>query len=136
MNKVILMGRVTKDTELKVSGETTIARNALAVDRPSSGGERSADFINLVAFGKVAEIMEKYCFKGTKILIEGRIQTGSYTNKDGQKIYTTDVVVTSIEFCESKNAASNRSANNSDEPDVGEPDVGEPDVGEEKLPWS
>lgn len=103
MNKVILMGRLTRDVETRYSGETAIARYTLAVDRKfKRDGEATADFINCIAFGKSAEFAEKYLSKGTKILVTGRIQTGSYTNKDGQKVYTTDIVVEEQEFAESK----------------------------------
>lgn len=107
MNKVILMGRLVRDPEVRYSqGEksTAIARYTLAVDRKfKRDGEPNADFINCIAFGKNGEFAEKYLHKGIKILVEGRIQTGSYTNKDGVKVYTTDVVVESCEFAESKN---------------------------------
>ena len=111
MNKVILMGRLTRDAEIRYSqGEssTAIARFSLAVDRRfrREGDEQTADFINCVAFGRTAEFMERFGRKGTKFVAEGRIQTGSYTNKDGQRVYTTDVVVESVEFAESKSAAS------------------------------
>lgn len=108
MNKVILMGRLTRDPEVRYSqGENAmaIARYTLAVDRRfnrNNGDENSADFIGCVAFGKAAEFAERYLHKGTKIVVAGRIQTGSYTNKDGQKVYTTDVVVEESEFAESK----------------------------------
>jgi len=110
MNKVILMGRLTRDPEVRYSqGEnaTAIARYTLAVDRRfnRNGDENSADFIGCVAFGKSAEFAERYLHKGTKIAITGRIQTGSYTNRDGVKVYTTDVVVEDQEFAESKNSA-------------------------------
>lgn len=109
MNKIILMGRLTKDPEVKYSqgnNPMAIARYTLAVDRKfKRDGEASADFINCIAFGKNGEFAEKYLHKGIKILVEGRIQTGSYTNKDGVKVYTTDVVVESFEFAESKNAS-------------------------------
>ena len=110
MNKVILMGRLTRDAEIRYSqGEssTAIARFSLAVDRRfrRDNEEQTADFINCVAFGKTAEFLERFGRKGTKFLVEGRIQTGSYTNKDGQKVYTTDVVVEQVEFAESKNAS-------------------------------
>lgn len=108
MNKIILMGRLTKDPEVRYSqGEKpmTIARYALAVDRKfKRDGEPNADFINCIAFGKNGEFAEKYLHKGIKIAVVGRIQTGSYTNKDGVKVYTTDVVVEEHEFAESKNA--------------------------------
>ncbi len=109
MNKVILMGRLTRDPEVRYSqGEsaTAVARYTLAVDRRfKRDGEQSADFINCVVFGKSAEFAEKYFHQGIKIAITGRIQTGSYTNKDGQKVYTTDVVVEEQEFAESKGAS-------------------------------
>ena len=109
MNKVVLMGRLTRDPEVRyVSGEnaTAIARYTLAVDRRfKRDGEQSADFINCVVFGKGAEFAEKYLRQGTKIAAVGRIQTGSYTNKDGQTVYTTDVVVEEQEFAESKNSS-------------------------------
>ena len=111
MNRVILMGRLTRDAEIRYSqGEssTAIARFSLAVDRRfrKEGDEQTADFINCVAFGRTAEFMERFGRKGTKFVAEGRIQTGSYTNKDGQRVYTTDVVVESVEFAESKSATS------------------------------
>ena len=107
MNKCMLMGRLTRDPEVRMSGDTAVARFSLAVDRRfKKDGEQTADFINCVAFGKTAEFIEKYGHKGTKFVVEGRIQTGSYTNKDGQKVYTTDVVVEQVEFAESKNSSS------------------------------
>lgn len=111
MNKVILMGRLTRDPEVRYTtgdNSSAYARYTLAVDRRvrRDGGEQTADFINCVAFGKSAEFAEKYLHKGTKMLISGRIQTGSYTNKDGVKVYTTDVVVEDQEFAESKATAS------------------------------
>ena len=113
MNKVILMGRLTRDPEVRMSGDTAVARFSLAVDRRfKKDGEQTADFINCVAFGKTGEFIEKYGRKGTKFVVEGRIQTGSYTNKDGQKVYTTDVVVEQIEFAESKASADGNTANN------------------------
>lgn len=113
MNKVILMGRLTRDPEVRMSGETAVARFSLAVDRRfKKDGEQTADFINCVAFGKTGEFIEKYGRKGTKFVVEGRIQTGSYTNKDGQKVYTTDVVVEQVEFAESKTSADGNTANN------------------------
>ena len=95
MNQVILMGRLTKDPEIKYTqgdNAMAIAKYNLAVDRMKKG---EADFISCIAFGKSAEFAEKYLHKGTKIAVTGRIQTGSYTNKDGQKVYTTDVIVSS-----------------------------------------
>ena len=109
MNKVILMGRLTRDPEVRYSaGENAlaIARYTLAVDRRfKRDGEATADFINCVSFGRTAEFAEKYFRQGIKIAISGRIQTGSYTNREGQKVYTTEVVVEEQEFAESKIAS-------------------------------
>lgn len=108
MNKVILMGRLVRDPEVRYSqgsNPMAIARYTLAVDRKfKRDGEPNADFINCIAFGKNGEFAEKYLHKGIKILVEGRWQSGSYTNRDGQKVYTNDCVVESCEFAESKNA--------------------------------
>ena len=110
MNKVILMGRLTRDPEVRYSqgdNPMAIARFSLAVDRRRTSNNQdgqTADFINIVTFGKLGEFAEKYLHKGTKVTLSGRIQTGSYTNKDGQKVYTTEVVADEIEFAESKNA--------------------------------
>ncbi len=100
MNIVALMGRLTADPKCGQSGETRYARFSLAVDR--RGKDAGADFISCVAFGKAAETAEKWLKKGSRIACDGRIQTGSYTNKDGQKVYTTDVIVGGWEFAESK----------------------------------
>ena len=106
MNKVIEIGRLTKDPEIRYSqgaNATCVARYTLAVDRKfKQEGQPNADFINCIAFGKLGEFAEKYLHKGTKIAVTGRIQTGSYKNKDGNTVYTTDVVVEEQEFCESK----------------------------------
>ena len=113
MNKVILMGRLTRDPEVRYTqgdNAMAIARYTLAVDRRQSRNnqeDQTADFINIVAFGKSGEFAEKYLHKGTKLVVSGRIQTGSYTNKDGVKVYTTEVVAEDQEFAESKNNASN-----------------------------
>ncbi len=110
MNHVVLMGRLTRDPDVRYGqGDTpmAIARYTLAVDRrrnPNNQEGATADFISCVAFGKSGEFAEKYLHKGTKIAVRGHIQTGSYTNKDGMKVYTTDVVIDEQEFCESKNA--------------------------------
>ena len=113
MNKVILMGRLTRDPEVRYSqGErpTAVARYTLAVNRTfKRAGEPDADFINCVAFGRTAEFAEKYFRQGIRIVISGRIQTGSYTNRDGVKVYTTDIIVDEQEFAESK-ASSDQSA--------------------------
>ena len=118
MNKVILMGRLTRDPEVRYSQAAeplAIARYTLAVDRrfqrrDNSGNEQTADFISCVAFGRNGEFAEKYLKQGTKIAITGRIQTGSYTNKDGNKVYTTEVVVEEQEFAESKAASAEHAA--------------------------
>ena len=103
MNVVSLMGRITKDPDVRQSGETSVTRFTVAVDRRfKREGEDSADFISCVAFGKTADFVGKYFTKGSRIALTGRIQTGSYTNKDGNKVYTTDVIAESVEFCESK----------------------------------
>lgn len=116
MNKVILMGRLTKDPEVRYSqgqNQTAVARFSLAVDRKfKRDNEPNADFLNCVAFGKVAEVIERYCGKGSKIMVDGRIQTGSYTNKEGVKVYTTDIVVESMEFCEKSGAGNNGNSGN------------------------
>ena len=108
MNKVILMGRLTRDPEVRYgAGEnsTAVVRYTIAVDRRfKRDGEQNTDFIGCVAFGRNAEFAEKYLCQGTKIVLTGRIQTGSYTNRDGQKVYTTDIVVEEQEFAESKAA--------------------------------
>lgn len=107
MNRVILMGRITKDVDARGDGNNMVARYSLAVDRrfKNKDGGYDTDFINIVAFGKSAEFAEKYFAKGMKVVITGRIQTGSYTNKDGQKVYTTDVVAEDQEFAESKKSS-------------------------------
>lgn len=111
MNKVILMGRLTRDPEMRYSSgenQTAVARYTLAVDRRfkrQGGDEQTADFIQCVVFGRGAEFAENYLHQGTKIVVEGRIQTGSYTNKDGQRVYTTEVIVENQEFAESKAAS-------------------------------
>lgn len=116
MNKVILMGRLTRDPEVRYSqgdNATAIARFTLAVDRRiKRDNEASADYINCVSFGRSAEFAEKYFHKGTKIVIVGRIQTGSYTNKDGQKVYTTDIVIEEQDFAESKAASQQNNSGN------------------------
>lgn len=117
MNKVILMGRLTRDPEVRYSqGERSmaIARYTLAVDRRGRRNQdgdqgQTADFINIVAFDRAGEFAEKYFRQGMRVLISGRIQTGSYVNKDGQKVYTTDVIVEDQEFADSKNSSSDNS---------------------------
>ena len=140
MNKVILMGRLTRDPEVRYSqGEqaTAIARYTVAVDRRfrRDGDSQSADFIGCVAFGRQAEFAEKYLRKGIKIALTGRIQTGSYTNRDGQKVYTTDVVVEEQEFAESKSASA---GNGGAAPQTADPDgfMSLPDGIDEELPFN
>ena len=115
MNKAILMGRLTRDPEVRYTqGESPMAitRFCLAVDRrvKKQEGQQTADFINCIAFGKTAESIEKYVKKGTKITLCGHIQTGNYTNKDGNKVYTTDIIVDEWEFAESRAAATSASS--------------------------
>ena len=119
MNKAILMGRLTRDPEVRYSqgdNQMAIARYTLAVDRRfnRNNDENTADFIPCVAFGKAGEFAERYFRKGTKIAVTGRIQTGSYTNKDGVKVYTTEVIVEEQEFAESKNSSANAAGNYDD----------------------
>ena len=145
MNKVILMGRLTRDPEIRYSqGEqsTAVARYTIAVDRRfrRDGDQQTADFINCVAFGRQGEFAEKYFRKGTKVLITGRIQTGSYTNREGQKVYTTDVVVEQQEFAESKAAGNGSNGNNSPLPSpntaAGDGFMNIPDGIDEELPFN
>ena len=141
MNKVILMGRLTRDPEIRYSqGErsTAVARYSLAVNRTfKRDGEPDADFINCVAFGRQAEFAEKYFRQGMRVLVSGRIQTGSYTNKEGQRVYTTDIIADDQEFADSKNA----SAGGKQAPEMGKP-IGDgfmsiPDgVEDESLPFN
>ncbi|MEE1256264.1 MAG: single-stranded DNA-binding protein [Lachnospiraceae bacterium] len=118
MNKAILMGRLTRDPEVRYTqgeNQMAIARYTLAIDRRfKRDGEQETDFISCVAFGKAGEFAERYFRKGTKVAITGRIQTGSYTNKDGVKVYTTDVVVEEQEFAESKNSNGNNTSNSNE----------------------
>ena len=152
MNKVILMGRLTRDPDVRysaVENSTAVARYTLAVDRRfHRDGDATADFIGCVAFGRQAEFAEKYLRQGTKIAITGRIQTGSYTNREGQKVYTTDVVVEEQEFAESKNAGGNNGGysapqHNNPAPSANTSDLGSadgfmniPDGIDEELPFN
>lgn len=149
MNKVILMGRLTRDPEVRYvngqNGNTAVARYTLAVDRKfKQEGQQEADFISCVAFGKAGEFAEKYFKKGLKILVTGRIQTGSYTNKDGQKVYTTDVVVEEQEFAESKKGMSESDKDARDQEalqaagytDAGDGFMNIPDGIDEELPFN
>lgn len=145
MNKVILMGRLTRDPEMRYSGgenSTAVARYTLAVDRRyKREGEAGADFISCVAFGRSAEFAEKYFHQGLKVVITGRIQTGSYTNRDGNKVYTTDVVVEDQEFTESKATAQrNREESSQEQPEPMPVDadgfMNIPDGIDEELPFA
>lgn len=139
MNRVVLMGRVTKDPDIRYTqGEKSmaIARYTLAVDRRTK--DKEADFISCVAFGKNGEFAGKYLRKGVKIVVSGRIQTGSYTNKDGQKVYTTDVVVEEHEFAESKATSQANSQPVSQKPlnDIGDGFMSIPDnIEDAELPF-
>lgn len=147
MNKVILIGRLTRDPEIRYANNennTCIANYTLAVDRrfKRQGDEQTADFIRCVAMGKNGEFAEKYLHQGIKIVVEGRIQTGSYTNKDGNKVYTTDVVVESHEFAESKAASGQNGNQSSSAPTRPEPASADsngfmniPDSIDEELPF-
>lgn len=137
MNKVTLLGRIVRDPEVRYStGEnaTAIARFSVAVNRKfkNAEGNYEADFINCVSFGKQAELIEKYFKKGSQICLSGRIQTGSYTNKEGNKVYTTDVVVEELDFVGSKSDNANASSSNSNG-NTGFMDI--PDVEEGELPF-
>lgn len=144
MNKVILMGRLTRDPEVRYSQnaqQTAVARFTLAVDRrfKRQGDDQAADFINCVAFGKTAEFAENYLRQGTKVVACGRIQTGSYTNKEGQRVYTTDVVIEELEFAESKKAQQYDSGSVAQRPEPSEAAdgfVNIPDGLEDELPFS
>ena len=146
MNKAILMGRLTRDPDVRYTqgkDSMCIARYTLAVDRmgKKQEGQPTADFINCVAFGKAGEFIEKYVKKGTKLAVTGRIQTGSYKNKDGNTVYTTDVIIESQEFAESKNAqtnVSNSSGNTSQQESSGGLDgfMNIPDNLDDQLPFA
>lgn len=129
MNKAILMGRLTRDPEVRYSqtdSNMAIARFSLAVDRrfKKQGDTVTADFFNCTAFGKQGEFVEKYLKKGTKIVVTGRIQNDNYTNKDGQKVYSVQIMVEEIEFAESKaSAQSNEGSDGGAQPQMGAPDA-------------
>lgn len=130
MNLSILTGRLTKDPEARQTANGSMARFTLAVDR--IGKDKNADFIPCVAFGKTADSAATYLHKGTKIALDGRIQTGSYTNKEGVKVYTTDVIVNHWEFCESKQQDRPRE----EEPDGMDGFMNVPDGIDEELPFN
>lgn len=140
MNKVILMGRLTRDPEIRYSqGATTtaVARFSIAVDRRfKREGEPDADFFNCTAFGKQAEFIERYIFKGTKIVLTGRVQNNNYTNKDGQMVYGTVVMVEEVEFAESKNASAGDQSQNAPITSGGDGFMNIPDGIDEELPFN
>ena len=141
MNKVILMGRLTRDAQTRYTEGTesmAISRFTLAVDRRTQRDQegQSADFISCVAFGKTGQFFEKYGQKGTKFAVEGRIQTGSYTNRDGPKVYTTDVVIETAEFAESKAAAGENQQRPQPVPDNGDGFMNIPDGIDDELPFT
>ncbi|RFZ77344.1 single-stranded DNA-binding protein [Lacrimispora amygdalina] len=140
MNNVQLVGRLTRDPEVRYSdGGSTVARFTLAVDRRfHKEGQQDADFISCVAFGKTAEFIEKYFSKGMRMGLIGRIQTGSYTNQEGQKIYTTDIYTDNVEFVESKGSSENGQGESRPEPSsAGDGFMHIPDdVGDEGLPFN
>ena len=151
MNKVVLMGRLTRDPDVRYTqgaNAMAIARYTLAVDRRfrRDSDSQTADFISCVAFGKSAEFAEKYLHQGTKMLVSGRIQTGSYTNKDGQRVYTTDVIVEEQEFAESKGNGGGFGGNNDGgftpdnftpaAPEAGSGFMNIPDGIDEELPFN
>lgn len=138
MNKWNGIGRLTRDITVTFAGDLAIAKSSIAVNRKfKRDGEPDADFINFVAFGKVAELMEKYTSKGSKIGIVGRIQTGNYTNKDGVKVYTTDIVVEEIDFLDSKASTENNEQQKETKHDpVGDGFMNIPDGTDEELPFN
>ena len=144
MNKVILMGRLTRDPEIRYSnGDSSmaIARFSIAVDRRfrRQGENSEADFFNCTAFGKQGEFVEKYLRKGTKVLVEGELRNDNYTNKNGEKVYSMNIVTNNIEFAESKNAGSDNSGYVPANPPAGEaPDsdfMNVPDIKDSDLPF-
>ena len=138
MNKIMLIGRLTRDPEIRYStndNNTAIARYTLAVNRPfRKNGEQQADFLPCIALGKTAEFAEKYLAKGMRVAVEGRIQTGSYTNQEGQKIYTTDVVVERQEFLEKRADNGQQSPDNANNYDDRYMDI--PNGIDEELPFN
>ena len=143
MNRAILMGRLTRDPEVRyTSGERSmaVARYTLACDRRgrnNSGDQPTADFINIVAFDKAGEFAERYFRQGMRVLVSGRIQTGSYTNREGQKVYTTEIVVDSQEFADSKGAGSGSGSGVAPSSPMGDGFMNIPDgVEDEGLPFN
>ncbi len=144
MNKVVLMGRLTRDPEMRVSqgdNALNIAKFSLAVDRRfQRNGEKETDFFNCTAFGKQADFVDRYLKQGTKILLVGRIQNDNYTNKEGQKVYSVQIIAEEIEFAESKNAGSTGGGAPAGRPDpgaaAGDGFMNIPDGIDEELPFN
>ncbi len=139
MNCVIITGRLTRDVDYRQNGESSLAKFTIAVDRRfKRDNEQGADFIPCIAFGKTSDFIAKYFTKGMKIGITGRIQTGSYTNREGQKVYTTDVVVENAEFVETKNTQNNENQNVQQDTSSNDDDgfMNIPDEINEELPFT
>lgn len=138
MNKVILVGRLTRDPEVRYTDSgTSIARFSLAVDRKyKREGEAEADFLNCTAFGKQAEFCEKYLKQGTKMVVVGRIQNNNYTDKDGQKVYSIQIMVDELEFAESKNASASQTSARPDPSTAGDGFMNIPEGLEDEVPFA
>lgn len=140
MNKVILMGRLTRDPEVRYSqgaSQTAVGRFSLAVDRRwKRDGEPDADFFNCTTFGKQAEFTEKYLRQGMKIVITGRIQNDNYTNKNGEKVYSVQILVEELEFAESKAAVEQRAGGGRPSPEQSDGFMRIPETAEEELPFN
>lgn len=139
MNKVALVGRLTKDVEMRNSGENALAKFSVAINRPfkDKNGEYTADFINCTAFGKTAEFVSNYFGKGDPIGVTGRIQTGKYTNKEGATVYTTDVVAESVEFvCGKKENGGDNSGNPKNNKAHSKPARNEPEEADDDYPFN
>lgn len=140
MNRCIFIGRATRDPDIRYTNGNNnmcIAKVSIAVDRKvKKEGEPTADFLNFIAFGKIGEFFEKYVKKGTKLAIESHVQTGNYTNKDGVKVYTTDFIVDSVEFCESKTSNSGNQTQTQEQPKTNDYDwMNVPNNIQEELPF-
>ena len=140
MNKVILMGRLTRDPEVRVStgnGNTVIGRFSIAVDRRfKKEGQAEADFFNCTTFGKQAEFVEKYLHKGTKVVVVGSVQNDNYTNKEGQQVYSVQIMVDEVEFAESKNSSNQNTPAGVSAPVQNDGFLNIPDGIEEELPFN
>lgn len=140
MNKVILLGNLTRDPEIRYSqgdNSLAIARFSLAVNRRfSKNGEKEADFFNCTAFGKQAEFVEKYFKQGSRMMLTGRLQNDNYTNKNGEKVYTVQVIVEEVEFAEKKNSSGGTAGKDAADPDTGDGFMSIPDGIEDGLPFN